>query len=168
MDNPLTRIDPGLFIWTVLTFLALVAVLRWKAWGPIVAAIERREKYIRDAIDSARKERDDAMKLLEEHRKMIEQARRDTAAMIEQGRRDADTVRSEMIEKARSEAGVVVEQGRRQIERETRAAVQDLRSEAAGLAVLAAGRIVKVSLDEAAQKRLVDECLREISSLPKN
>jgi F0F1-type ATP synthase membrane subunit b/b' len=56
----------------------------------------------------------------------------------------------------------IVEQGRRQIERETRAAVQSLRSEAGNLAVLAAGRIVKVSLDESAQKRIVERALRDI------
>ena len=73
---------------------------------------------------------------------------------------------AEMIEKARHEASGVVEQGRQQIEREARAAVQALRAEAANLAVLAAGRIVKVSLDEAAQKRIVEECLQEIAELP--
>src|SRR5437667_9040457 len=113
MDNPLVRIDPGLLIWTVLTFLTLVALLRWKAWGPILAAIERREKAIRDAIESARKDREEARRMLEEHRRMIEQARRDTARMIDQGRKDGETARAEMVEKARHEASGVVEQGRR-------------------------------------------------------
>lgn len=168
MDNPLVRIDPGLFIWTLVTFAVLLIVLRWKAWGPIVAAIERREKTIKDAIDSAKKEREEALRLLGEHKSMIDQARRQTAAMIEQGRKDAEAVRAEMIEKAKRDAGEVIEQGRAQIERETRAAVQSLRGEAANLAILAAGRIVKISLDEGAQKKLVEECLNEISRLPKN
>lgn len=158
----LVKIDPGLILWTVFTFLVLLAVLRWKAWGPIVAALEKRERTIRDSIDAAKKEREEAQRLVEEHRKAIEQARKDTARMIEQGRKDAETARAEMLEKSRHEAREIVEQGRRQIERETRAAVQELRSEAANLAVLAAGRIVKVSLDENAQKRIVDECLRDI------
>ena len=132
MDN-LTKIDPGLVIWTVVTFLALLAVLRWKAWGPIVAALEKRERTIKDSIDAAKKEREEAQRLVAEHR-----------------------------QKSRHEAREIVEQGRRQIERETRAAVQSLRSEAANLAVLAAGRIVKVSLDESAQKRIVEETLCDI------
>jgi len=162
--NSLVKIDPGLIIWTVGTFLALVALLRWKAWGPIVAALEKRERTIREAIDAAKSERLEAQRLVEEHRKAIDQARKDTARMIEQGRKDAETARAEVLEKSRHEAREIVEQGRRQIERETRAAVQELRSEAANLAVLAAGRIVKVSLDEGAQKRIVDECLRDIGN----
>ena len=161
MDN-LVKIDPGLIIWTVVTFLILLAVLRWKAWGPIVAALEKRERTIKDSIEAAKKEREEAQRLVVEHKQAIEQARRDTARMIEQGRKDAETARAEMLEKSRHEAGEIVEQGRRQIERETRAAVQSLRSEAANLAVLAAGRIVKVSLDETAQRRIVDETLRDI------
>jgi len=48
MDNPLVRIDPGLLIWTIITFLALLGVLRLLAWKPILAAIERRERLIKD------------------------------------------------------------------------------------------------------------------------
>jgi len=162
MDNPLVRVEPGVFLWTIITFVVLLAVLRWKAWGPIVAAIEKREKVIRDAIDAAKKEREEAQRLVVEHKQTIDQARKDTARMIEQGRKDAETARAEMLEKSRHESREIVEAGRRQIERETRAAVQSLRSEAANLAVLAAGRIVKVSMDESAQKRIVDECLRDI------
>lgn len=166
MENPLVRIDPGVLIWTVITFVALLAVLRWKAWGPIVAAIERREKSIRDAIDSARSEREDATRLLEQNKQLLDETRRETARMIEQGRKDAEIARADMVDKARREASDVVEQGRRQIERETRAAIQGLRSEAAGLAVAAAGRIVKVSLDDAGQRRIVEECLKEIGERP--
>ena len=162
MDNPLVRVEPGVFIWTIITFLALLAVLRWKAWGPIVAALEKRERTIKDSIEAAKKEREEAQRLVAEHKQTIEQARKDTARMIEQGRKDAELARAELLDKSRHEAHEIVEQGRRQIERETRAAVQSLRSEAANLAVLAAGRIVKVSLDETAQKRIVDETLREI------
>jgi F-type H+-transporting ATPase subunit b len=162
--NSLVKIDPGLIIWTVVTFGLLVAILRWKAWGPIVAALEKRERTIRDSLDVAKKEREEAQRLVEQHRHAIEQARKDTARMIEQGRKDAETARAELLEKSRSESREIVEQGRRQIERETKAAVQELRSEAANLAVLAAGRIVKVSLDEKAQKQIVDECLRDIGN----
>src|SRR5262245_14214345 len=137
MDNPLVRLDPGLLIWTVITFFALLAVLRWKAWGPILAAIERREKAIRDAIDAAKRDRAEAWKTIEEQKRLLDEARRETASLLEQGRKDAEAVKGEMIAKARSEAGSVVEQGRRQIERETKAAVQQLRDQAAGLAVLA-------------------------------
>jgi len=97
---------------------------------------------------------------------MIEQARRDTARTIEQARKDAEAARGELIEKAKRDAADVIEHGRRQIERETKAAMQQIRGEAANLAVLAASRIVKVSMDEPAQRRIVEECLKEISEQP--
>ena len=40
--------DPGLFIWTVITFLIVLAILRWKAWGPLIEALDAREKQIED------------------------------------------------------------------------------------------------------------------------
>src|SRR5881397_1593634 len=146
MDNPLVKIDPGLLLWTIITFLVLLAILRWKAWGPILGAIERRESAIRDAIETARKEREEAAGLLEEHKKMIDQGRRENARMVEQGRKDAELARAELIEKAKRDAQEVIESGRGQIEREARAAILQIRKEAANLAVLAAGRIVKSGL----------------------
>ena len=127
MEN-LVKIDPGLIVWTVVTFVVLLLILRWKAWGPIVVALEKRERTIRESIDAAKREREEAQRLVVEHRQTIDQARKDTARMIEQGRKDAETARAEMLEKSRHEAHEILEQGRRQIERETRAAVQELRS----------------------------------------
>ena len=42
MDNPLVRLDPGLFIWTILTFLALLFLLAKFAWKPLLAALEEK------------------------------------------------------------------------------------------------------------------------------
>src|SRR5262245_47221034 len=101
--NPLTRFNPGLMIWTWVTFGTLVALLAWKAWPSIVRSLELREETIRGAISQAKRDREEAQKLLEQHAAMIAQARRETAGLIEQGRKDAEQVRSEILDKARRE-----------------------------------------------------------------
>ena len=53
MDNPLVQPDPGLFIWTILTFLVLVALLTKFAWTPLLTALDRRQATIRKALDDA-------------------------------------------------------------------------------------------------------------------
>ena len=50
----LTDINPGLTLWTGITFLVLLVVLGKFAWGPIVKMLAERERTIRDAIDAAK------------------------------------------------------------------------------------------------------------------
>jgi F-type H+-transporting ATPase subunit b len=161
--NPLTRFDPGLLIWTVLTFVAVVLLLRWKAWPTIVNALRTREERIREAIAEARRDREEAEKALEQHKAALAEARRETAGMIDQGRRDAERVRAELIETARREQQDVLQQGRRQIEYETQAAVATLRSEAVNLALAASEKLMRRSLDAEKHRRLIEEALDEVA-----
>jgi F-type H+-transporting ATPase subunit b len=43
MNNPLVTFDPGPFIWTIITFLVLVALLTKFAWKPLLQALEARQ-----------------------------------------------------------------------------------------------------------------------------
>lgn len=161
--NPLTQFNPGLLIWTTLTFILLVLLLWWKAWPSIVGALTKRESAVRDAIAQARQDREQAEKLLQEHRDLVAQARRETAALVDQGRRDAEKVRGEILDKARSEQQEFLEQGRRQIENETRAAIAGLRATAVDLALAASEKLLKRTLDGDTHRRLVEETLEELS-----
>jgi len=162
--NPLTRFDPGLLLWTIITFVVLVLLLRWKAWPPIVKALRDREEAVRGAIEEARRHRLEAEKLLDEHKAMMVAARRETAALFEQGRRDAERVRQELLEKARHEQQEVVEQGRRQIAQETRSALASLQEKTVDLALAASEKLLRRTLDGDAHRRLVEEALKEIAA----
>lgn len=152
-------IEPGLLIWTIITFLALVAVLRKVAWKPLLAALEQRETTIRDSLDEAQRARDEAQQLLAENQRILAEANRETARILEQGREEAERMRTSLTEQARQEAQRLVEDARRDIERERHAAIQDLKSTAADLALVAAGRLLNTSVSDDDHRRLVTEFL---------
>ena len=54
----LLQLNPGLMIWTIVTFLVLLLVLRLVAWKPILAMLEARENKIRGDIDTAAQNRE--------------------------------------------------------------------------------------------------------------
>ena len=58
----------NLMFWTLLIFVILYALLRWKAFPAILSAVEQREKALQDAIDAAKRDRDEAQRLLQEDR----------------------------------------------------------------------------------------------------
>jgi F-type H+-transporting ATPase subunit b len=156
------ELNPGLTLWVAITFLVLIVVLAKVAWGPIVRMLDERERTIRDAIEQAKKERAEAEKLLAQQKESLAQARREAADLAKRNQQEVEGLRAELTAKARKEADDLVATARRTIEEETRKASAELKAQVADLAVGAATRIVKSSLDEKAQRALVEEYLREL------
>ena len=100
----LLNIEPGLIIWTVITFIVLLIVLRKVAWGPILSALEQREHTIRNSLEEAQRARQDAEQLLAQHQRMLADANREVGRLLEQGREEAERLRISLTEQARAEA----------------------------------------------------------------
>ena len=79
-------INVGLSTWTLIVFAGLFLVLSKYAWGPILAAVDAREKGIQSALDEAAQHNADAAKLLEEHREQLADARRQSNELIAEGK----------------------------------------------------------------------------------
>ena len=155
-------LNPGLSLWTAITFLVLIFVL-WKfAFGPITRMLAERETTIRDAIDSARTEREEAEKLLAKQKEALVKAQRDAAEIAKRNQQDMETYRTQLTALAKKESDTLVAGARKQIEEEKTKAVAELRAEVADLAIAAAARIVKSSLDEKTQRQLVDDYIKDL------
>jgi F-type H+-transporting ATPase subunit b len=163
----------GTIFWTFLTFLALLALLRRFAWKPLLGAIDAREKSIRDEFDQARKDREQAEALVHEHRELLTAARRERAEAVDQGKRDAEKVKAEILEEAKKQREQVLADSQAQVDAGMRKAREELRASAVDLAILAAEKLLSRNLDDASQRRLVEEHLADLerrsgdaSSLP--
>src|SRR4051794_14753476 len=108
MDNPLVQTDPGLFIWTIVTFLILLALLAKFAWGPLLQALETRQNAIRKSLDDAQQARTELERLNQESAQIIARARVEAEAIITQSRADGDRLREEIRQRARGEADLIV------------------------------------------------------------
>jgi len=154
----------GLSVWTTFVFLAVLAIL-WKfAWGPILAMVQAREDGIQGTLDQAANERDEAAKLLAEHRQQMADARRQAQQMIAEGKEAGERVRQGIEEKARIEGDAMIERARESIEREKDAALGELRKEAVDLALAAAAKLLQESLDEEKDRELIMGFIDDLSS----
>jgi F-type H+-transporting ATPase subunit b len=163
--NALITPHIGLMFWTLVTFLVLLYVLSKFAWGPIIRAMNAREEGIKTDLDNARKEREDAQRLLQEHRALLDQARRERADAVEAGRRDAERLKSEILEEARRQREQLMAQADTQIAAGLRHAKSELKGAAADLAIQVAGKLMGKNLDDATQRRLVDDYLADLERL---
>ncbi len=162
MDNPLVQLDPGLFIWTIVTFLALLTLLTKFAWRPLLQALEERQEGIRKSLDDVAQARQELQRLHEESAQIIAKARADADAVIVKSRADADRLREDMKQKARAEAEGVVRNAERQIQLETQRALQQIRHEAVDLSVMIASKIIQRNLSKDDNERLINDAIRQV------
>ena len=162
MDNPLVQPDPGLFIWTILTFLVLVGLLTKFAWRPLLLALESRQQNIQQALDDAEKAKQELERLNQESAQIIRQARVEADQIVAMSRSDAERLREEMRQKARAEADGIVKSAERQIQLETARAIQQIRHEAADLSVAIASKLIQRNLTKEDNEKLIDEALKQL------
>ncbi len=155
-------INTGLSVWTLFVFAGLLLILSKYAWGPILAAVDAREKGIQAALDEAARHNAEAAGLLEQHREQLMDARRQANELIAEGKGAGENVRREIEEKARAEGQAIVERARVEIERERDAALEALRRESVELALAVASRLMRESLDQAKDRELVERYLDEL------
>lgn len=157
------EINPGLIVWTIITFVIVLVILRATAWKPLLGALTAREEKIRSSLKDAQDAQQQARALLEENRKQLALAEEQSQRIIREGRDMGERLKAEILEKANASARSAVEQAREEIQREKESALTQLRSEVADLAIQAAGKILDANLDTAKQRTLVDAVIRDIN-----
>ncbi len=164
MDNPLVQPDPGLFIWTILTFLVLAALLAKFAWRPLLQALDSRQEMIRKSLSDADQAKRDLERLQQQSTEIIRQARVEADAIVSASRADAERLREDLKQKARAEAGALLRNAERQIQLETDRALQQIRGEAIDLSVAIASKIIQRNLSREDNERLIAEALQQMET----
>lgn len=159
MNNPLVQPDPGLFIWTILTFLVLLGLLSKYAWTPLLNALKERQDRISQSLDDARRAQEEMERVKRESADILRQAHVEASAIVSSSRTDAERVREETKQKARAEAAAIIAAAQRQIESETVRARDDVRRETADLAVAIASKLIRrnISIDD--NRVMIDEMI---------
>jgi F-type H+-transporting ATPase subunit b len=155
-------INVGVSFWTLIIFLLLSVVLAKYAFPPILGYAAAREQRIQDALDEARRQREESEKLLEQQRQELLNARQEAQALIAEGKQAAERVRDDMLTRAKAEQEELVTRARQEIERDRQKAIESLRREAVDLALAAAGKLVGRRIDAAEDRRLVTEYLQSV------
>ena len=157
-------LDPheGLIIWTIITFLVVLFVLKKFAWPHLLAALDEREKRISDALAAADQARQEAEEVLREHQQKLAAADEEARKIVAEAREAGANVRQTIVSQAREEAERMLDQARTSIESEKRAAIAELRRETANLAVQAAGALIDANLDDERNRGLVNDLIAKI------
>lgn len=155
---------PSLVVYLV-NFTILLAILYAVGYKPILRMMNQRTDNIRDSLEQAERLQTESTELQAEMQRQLQQAHRQGQTAIEEARVAADRYREEERQRALQEASSFIERARVDIQRERDNAVEEVRQQFADLAITAAERVIRRSLDSDAHRDLIDQVLEESEQL---
>lgn len=158
----LVEVNYGLIFWMAVSFLIVLFILKKFAWGPILGALSERERSIEDALNEAKKAREEIAAMNARNEDLMREAREEREVLLKEARDIRDREIATAKEKAKAEAEALLARARADIQNEKNAAITEMKNQLAELSIQVAEVILKEKLaDPRAQQGLVDKVMAE-------
>ena len=154
-------INLPLLIAFVINFIILFALLSVFLYRPVLKMLENRQAKIRESMEQAEKIRQETARSEEEIKAHLEKARKEGQGVIAQATQIGERLKEEAKQGARQEAESLIAKARSEIQRERDKSIEELRAEFADIAILAAEKVIKETLDKKKHRKIIDEVLKE-------
>ena len=158
-------LDPQLLVDSAITILAMFFVfllLSYLLFNPARNLMEKRQEGIREQMETAAREKQDAIQFKAEYDEKIKNVQKETDEILSEARKKALKKESVMLEEAREEAAQIVARANREVELEKSKVKEEMKQEIINVATAMAGKIVASSLDESKQSQLLADTLEEM------
>jgi F-type H+-transporting ATPase subunit b len=152
----------GLMVWTIVVFVISLFILRKWVFPLIGEALDKRAKTIEGDIDDAAQLRQEADKVLDEYRERLKEARTQSDEIVQRARQAAESHEHEARDRGQELLAEAAKRAERDIEAATKRALDDIRREVADLTIMATEKVTRKTLNDADQRRLVEEALSEL------
>ena len=163
MDSPLVQLDPGLFVWTILTFLVLLGVLAKFAWNPLLKMLKDREELIRSSLEDAEKAKTELERLNTEGQDIINKARSEAQTILSEGKAASSKMKEETLSSAKEQAKVILTKAEKQIQIEKDKAIAEIKSEVVDLSLSVATKLIKKNISREDNQALIDDSLKNVT-----
>ena len=153
----------GLIFWTAVVFIILLVLLRSLAWKPILSAVKEREQSIEDALNAAKKAKEEMALLNAQNEKIMKEARAERDAILKEAREMKENIINEAKNSATVEANKLIENAKAAIQNEKASAMADIKNQVGQLSIEIAEKILTKELaDKSAQIALVNDVIDQV------
>jgi len=160
----LVKPDFGLVFWMTVSFLIVVFLMRKFAWGPILSSLKERETSIEEALNAAKKAKEEVANMKAENERILQEARNERDLMLKEARDTKDMIVNEARTKAQVEGDRMITIARETINNEKMAAITELKNQVAAMSIEIAEKILRQELsNDEKQKTLMDNLMKDIS-----
>lgn len=156
-------VNPGVILWTVVTFIFLLLILKKIAWKPILNSLKEREMFIKESLEKAETAKKDAEKLIADNKQSMLKAEEEAKKIVDQSREFAEKLKSQILDESKTQAKKMVADATSEIERKNAEAFNKLKEQVADIAIKSAEKILRENLDKDKQVKLVKKYMDELS-----
>ena len=162
-DFSVIKPDWGLLIWTSIFFLLFWFLIGRFAFRPIIEALKKRETDIQDALDEAKRAREEMSALNERNEELLRQAQEERAQILKEAKITKEAIVNEAKNKAKEEANRIVTTARQEIEAQQKAAMLEVKNEVGQMALNIAEKVLRKELKgDSSQESFVNKLVDEI------
>ncbi len=162
LESSLLSVNPGLIVWTVITFLMLLFVLYKIAWKPILAAVANRERRIQESLDRSEQAQREADEKLASYQQLLENAKKETQEIVAKGQKATEAMREEILLKTKEDSARLLEKAKKEISLEREKALEEIRGLAVDLSLTAATKLMQRSMTDQDHRKIVERYLQEL------
>ena len=160
LDKWLT-IDAGLLYWTILTFIVLLIILRWKAWGPLMNALDARAEQIAESLTKAEKVTADAEQQAEKNEEVLNLARKEAQDIVSQAREAGEKLKHKLESDGKEQYDNMLEKAKEQIGNEKHKALNEIKNTVVDIALQASEKVIKRNLNNEDNKKMIEDTVDE-------
>ena len=160
-------IDPGLLLWTILTFFVLLFILRWKAWGPLMDSLDNREKQINEALNAAQVANEEAAKVASDNEEVLNKARQEAQEIISKARETGEKLKMKLESDGQDKQSEMLVKAKEQINAEKNQALSEIKQIVVDLTINASEKIIKRNLNTEDNKQMIENTVDELKQVNK-
>ena len=161
--NPFLTLDPGMYIWTLVSFVILLVILGKFAWRPILKVLDEREEFIANSLKEANIAKKELEEVTLKQEKLIFEANEQVREIVNKGKETAEKIAQDIEGRAKVEASKILLDAKREIENEREKIVSLLKLEMADLVIQTASKLIDSNLDDEKNRQLVESAISEIN-----
>ena len=162
--RPVIEWHRDLAVWSLVTFVVYILVLKKAAWGPLIQGLDTREGRMKQQLADAEAARVKAEAMLAEHAKKLDKVQDEVKEILAEARRDAEHTKQEIVAAANKEAEATRKRAIHDIEQARDVAMKELFDFVSGKVIVATEQVLGRALSNDDQTRLVQEALTQIGS----
>lgn len=152
-------VDAGLMM---ISIFVLFLIASYFLFNPAREFLKKRQDKIKDELDTAAKDMEDAAALKAEYESKLKNIDKEAEEILSDARKRALANENKIVAEAKEEAARILDRARVEAELEKQKAADEVKREMVVIASMMAGKVVKASIDTNIQESLVDETLKEI------
>jgi len=142
--------NTGLTLWTIVTFLLLLLILRWKAWGPLMDALDARSKQIEESLSKA-----------EKNEAILQKARKEAQKIVTKAREAGDKLKHKLETDGKDQYDNMLGKAKDQINAEKQKAMNEIKSTVVDIAIQASEKVIKRNLNNEDNKKMIEQTVDE-------